>query len=183
MGGAGRAPVGDPSTRSWSIGAILTIEDKLEAAQRALDELTREIRDRPRITLTNAAPQEAPLNWVKLGRYIELSGDSMLRRLAASGKVAGSARVQDHRRPALDHLRAVRCGWKCGINLDRRLQMRRACGKNTMGELSACAPPPPYLRINLVHAILLSKRKQYPKELDKHHQPIPKHNPSDPSKR
>lgn len=56
----------------------MAIEDKLEAAQRALDELAREIRDRPRITLADpAAPQEARLNWVKLGRYVELSGDSV----------------------------------------------------------------------------------------------------------
>lgn len=54
----------------------MTIEDKLELALRALDELAQEIRNRPHITLANAAPQEAPLNWVKLGRYIELSGDT-----------------------------------------------------------------------------------------------------------
>ena len=55
----------------------MAIEDKLGAAQHALDELAREIRDRPRITLASAAPQEAPLNWVKLGRYVELSGDTV----------------------------------------------------------------------------------------------------------
>ncbi|OEZ90740.1 hypothetical protein [Duganella phyllosphaerae] len=55
----------------------MAIEDKLEAAQRALDELAREIRDQPRIALANtAARPEARLNWVKLGRYIELSGDT-----------------------------------------------------------------------------------------------------------
>ena len=45
----------------------MAIEDKLEAAQRALDELAREIRDRPRLTLANAALQEAALNWASWG--------------------------------------------------------------------------------------------------------------------
>lgn len=54
----------------------MAIEEKLEAVQRALDELARELRARPRITLANEAPHEARLNWVKLGRYVELSGDT-----------------------------------------------------------------------------------------------------------
>jgi len=55
----------------------MAIKEKLKAAQWAIDELAREIQERPRITLANAAaPPEARLNWVKLGRYVELSGDT-----------------------------------------------------------------------------------------------------------